>query len=230
MTLLTLDNLTISHMGRTILEAIHLNLRAGECVSIIGPSGCGKTTLLQTIAGITPADTGNITRRYQRISYLFQQPRLLPWRNAIDNLTLLPNTTPERAAQLLNEVALSPVDHHKYPDELSGGMQQRVALARALIHRPDLLLMDEPFSALDYHLRQQLQNRIRIAIEQGLAVLLVSHDHEETLRLATTILRLDGNPAQITHRLDLPTPYTDRDQHYINTHRHHPIFSNIEAK
>lgn len=109
-------------------------------------------------------------------------------------------------------------------------MQQRAALAHALINIPDLLLMDEPFSALDHHLRHQLQNRIRTAIEQGIAVLLVSHDHEETLRLATSIIRLDGTPAKISHRLDLPTPYHERDHAYIENHQHHPIFSDIKAE
>jgi NitT/TauT family transport system ATP-binding protein len=199
---------------RTVLDDIDLELPAGRTVALVGPSGCGKTTLLHLCAGLLTVQKGTLENGFLRPAVMFQQPRLLPWKTTRDNIALglkaLGVPAGERLARAgavgrsvgLDELALG-----QFPHALSGGMQSRAALARALALAPDLLLMDEPFSALDIGLKSQLH---RLLLEHqaahGLAVLMITHDLMEAVRLADTLLVMAAEPGRIVHRVELATP------------------------
>lgn len=198
--MLTVKHLNHSLFGDDIVRDFHLNVAPGEAVCLYGPSGCGKTTVLRIIAGLLDADSSTVTNRFRCTRYLFQEHRLLPWRTLWENVLLTAadpdgGDTRQRARQLLQQLNLAPGDWHKYPDELSGGMRQRTALARALLDKPDLLLLDEPFSALDYELKRRLYRWLNGYISDGMAVVMVSHDRFETLHMAHRIYLLDHKPA-----------------------------------
>lgn len=226
--MLRLDHIHYRRSGETVIEDISLHLPAGRVACLFGASGCGKTTLLRLIAGLEKPDRGHIENRAQRLTYLFQEHRLLPWKNALDNVALVaaqPKAGREQAAALLHELALNDNDLGKYPHELSGGMRQRVALARALITDPDLLLMDEPFSALDSNLRRHLQQIIcKRCLGGQSSVVLVTHDAQEAIRMANDIYFLSHKPAQLTATLHLDTAQNARDEHYIAAREKHPLW------
>ncbi|MCR8546451.1 ATP-binding cassette domain-containing protein [Salipiger sp. P9] len=192
---LTLAALRFSYSGRMVLRDVSLVLRPGEMVALVGPSGCGKTTLAHIAAGTLAPDRGRVLRRYRRHGVVFQEPRLLPWATARDNIALpltLDGVRPEEARHRAEEaavrVALEPADLGKHPAELSGGMRQRVAIARALVVDPDFMIFDEPFGALDVVLRRRMQDIvIREVTERGLAGLFITHDLSEAARLAHRI-------------------------------------------
>ena len=213
--MLTASAISIELMTAPIIDNLSFQIARGECLCFVGPSGCGKTTVLRAIADLQTLKNGSISHDFQRLAFLFQEPRLLPWRNALENVAIV---APERQAEiapLLQRLGFSASDFAKYPHELSGGMRQRIALARALIIEPDLLLMDEPFSALDHQLRRQLQQLIAEKISAGMAVCLVTHDHDEAVLLGSCILRLDGKPATALQSLHLDMPYAARDEAWI---------------
>ena len=227
--MLTLDNIQIDLGGQTIVENFSLHLAAGECLALSGASGCGKTTILRAIAGLVALEDGSIRCHARRLAYLFQEPRLLPWLRADENVRLVaPDTDTARIRTLFRELWLDDKDLRKYPHELSGGMQQRVALARALITEPDLLLMDEPFSALDARLRDELQQRVIRLIDAGTAVCLVTHDAQEAVRLARHIYCLRGKPTQCFADIHLSEPYAARDPAWCREKSAHPALRGIE--
>lgn len=211
---LEIRGLSHSYPPRTVLEEIEFSVPAGRTVALLGPSGCGKTTLLHLCAGLLTLQKGQILNPFQRPAVMFQQPRLLPWKTTLDNLALGLQARGvgrqerlEQAQRMAAAVGLDALSFEQFPHELSGGMQSRVALARALVLAPDLLLMDEPFSALDIGLKQQLQ---RLLLEHqaanGLTVLMITHDLMEAVRLADTILVMAADPGRIVHRVDYPVP------------------------
>ncbi len=198
----------------TALTGVDLEVRAGEFVSLIGPSGCGKSTLLRLIADLDEATTGELTifgkparraRLDQDYGIAFQQAGLLPWRTVADNIALplelhrVPKPEREvRVAELAELVGLTEFVE-RYPDQLSGGMQQRVAIARALAASPRLLLMDEPFGALDEMTREYLQGELaRIAAETGAAVVFVTHSIPEAVFLSDRVVVMSPRPGRIT--------------------------------
>ena len=166
-------------------------------VAIMGPSGCGKTTILQILAGLSRPNRGTVQCSATSIAYVFQEPRLLPWRTVADNIRLarskgVSSRTPEQwlAALGLEDCA------NRYPEELSGGMRQRVAIARALYCESDLLLMDEPFRGLDEATRAQVMELVRHERSaEGKLTLIVTHDKTEALALADSILTFTSAPA-----------------------------------
>ncbi|MEZ3159059.1 ABC transporter ATP-binding protein [Microbacterium sp. BWT-B31] len=198
----------------TALTGVDLEVAAGEFVSLIGPSGCGKSTLLRLIADLDTASTGSLqifgkpahrARLDQDYGIAFQQAGLLPWRTVGENiaLPLQLHRTPavEREARVTELVELVGLSEFaaRYPDELSGGMQQRVAIARALASRPRLLLMDEPFGALDEMTRERLQSELtRIAAETGAAVVFVTHSIPEAVFLSDRVVVMSPRPGRIT--------------------------------
>lgn len=223
--MLTLKKLTADLMGETIIEDFDFSLNEGEVACLYGPSGCGKTTILRLIAGIIDEESGTIDNQFARTTYLFQEHRLLPWRTAWENIALVRKDTEQADIQakirtLLSQLDLDEDDWHKYPHELSGGMRQRVALGRALITEPQLLLMDEPFSALDFELKQSLQNLILSHVaERKMSIILVTHDRYEALRLATQIhILADKKPTQCQRIIELDTPHRQRGATFIETH------------
>lgn len=190
-----------------VLQGIDFEAAAGEFVAILGPSGCGKSTLLRLIAGLDSPSTGEIriggrtvTDCDPRCGIVFQEPRLLPWKSVAQNVALGARGVPgaETPAAMLARVGLAGSER-AWPYQLSGGMAQRVGLARAFVRKPAVLLLDEPFAALDAFTRLQMGDLLReICGDRSRTVLLVTHDVDEALRLADRIVLLGGRPASIT--------------------------------
>ncbi|WP_052954547.1 ABC transporter ATP-binding protein [Microvirga vignae] len=182
---------------RVLFENLSLELGDGEVCAIVGPSGIGKSSLLQIIAGLDGDFVGSITSVPQPVGYLFQTPRLLPWRTARQNLELVMFDRPERAGEWLEKVGLSGSED-VYPQRLSLGMARRVALARALAVEPKLLLLDEPFSSLDEETLRGMQDLVATHIARlRSTTLLVTHHWYEAAALAHRVITLDGSPARI---------------------------------
>ena len=180
--------------ARTVLREVRLQVAAREIVAILGPSGCGKSTLLRIAAGLDRDYFGNVQLNGSA-GVVFQEPRLMPWLTVADNVGFPlghKQGGDARVARLLDEVGLADAAG-KYPKELSGGMAQRAAIARAFVTEPLLILLDEPFSAVDAFTRARLQDLLlSVAAHHGTAVLLVTHDIDEALYLADRVLVLGG--------------------------------------
>ena len=193
----------------TVLDNLSLSIRGGEFVCVVGPSGCGKSTILHTIAGIATEDAGKILIDGQdhllaRTGYVFQEPRLLNWRTATENIAFAARAagldardTRTRVQKYLEMVGLADFAN-AYPLTLSGGMQQRVAIARALVIRPQVLLMDEPFSSLDELTARRMRSELlRLWEEERHTVVFVTHNALEAVYLADRIYVLSARPARI---------------------------------
>lgn len=181
----------VSFDGRPVLQGVHLQVSAGEIVALVGRSGCGKSTLLRVIAGLTPPDRAELLRCHPS-TIVFQEPRLLPWERVWANVTIgsARNDARALARRVLAEVGLTGHDLD-WPSTLSGGEQQRVALARALVRGARLLLLDEPFGALDALTRREMHTLLlRLADRREQTVLLVTHDVDEALALADRVVIL----------------------------------------
>ncbi len=187
------------HFGETaVLSDVNLELGTGEIVAIVGPSGCGKTTLLRIAAGLLSPTRGEVSRPEHRIGFVFQEPALLPWRRVEANAQLLAiSDDGPFVEQLLSVSGLA--DHrHKWPHELSGGMKMRLSLVRSLAARPQLLLMDEPFGALDQITRNRLHDEFAsLHASQKFSALLVTHAIDEAVYLADRVLVMSGAPGRI---------------------------------
>ncbi len=204
-----------------VIDGISFSVQPGEIICLTGPSGCGKTTLLKIIAGLIPAKSGIIENQFHTTSYVFQEPRLLPWRTCLENISfglkakqISVDKRRYIALNLAKELGIAQaVD--RYPHQLSGGMQQRVALGRALAIEPDFLILDEPFSSLDIGRRRQLQDLIlQLLNTRNLAILLVSHDLAEAVRLGNKIIILSTSPSKIVYEWK-PKLGIKRDEAYI---------------
>lgn len=186
--MIELKNISLTYGTQTILKGQDLAVAAGERIALMGPSGCGKTSLLRLIAGLAKPTDGFLSVHTDRIAYLFQEARLLPWLTAEENVnTVLSDgdaTLPE-ARKWLAAVGLK-TDMKKYPHELSGGMQQRVSLARALAYGGDILLLDEPLKGLDAETRADMIRLIN-SHTAGKTLLLATHDTEEATALTDTL-------------------------------------------
>jgi sulfonate transport system ATP-binding protein len=204
----------------TVLDGVDLDIAPGEIVGLLGRSGSGKTTLLRLLAGLDANFEGEL-RTGRAPSVVFQDPRLFPWRRALQNIELgLRGPNPrDRARQALREVGLEGRED-AWPRQLSGGQRQRVALARALVREPDLLLLDEPFSALDALTRISAQRLVSTLWERHRpAVLLVTHDVEESLLLADRTLVLEDGRLTYDERFDLPRPRRRDDPELVARRR-----------
>ena len=185
--MLELKNVSLSYGERRVLHDVSLRLDHGERIAVMGPSGCGKTSLLRVIAGLQSPDSGTVERTVQQLSFVFQEPRLLPWLTAAENVRLvLPDAHQgEDAAAWLSRLGLSDAAD-KLPAELSGGMQQLVSLARALVCASDLLLLDEPFKALDAAAKQNAITAVSDGTDA--AVILVTHNAREAEALGCRVI------------------------------------------
>ena len=218
------------------LEDVSLAVNENEFVSLVGPSGCGKSTLLKLVAGLVPPTTGTVRVRgqevrepYPDVGFVFQSAVLLPWRTVLDNvlfsiemLGLPTRAHRERAGGLIDLAGLAGFER-KYPWELSGGMQQRVAICRALVHDPSLLLMDEPFGALDAMTREEMSlELLRIWDERRKTILFVTHSIPEAILLSDRVVVMTPRPGRLARvlEIELPRPrrvameFDDRFKHY----------------
>lgn len=207
-----------------VLNTVNITMQPGSITAIIGPSGCGKSTLLMALAGLLKPTSGIIkvngeavTGPYPSLGIVFQKDLLLDWRTALDNvllqielLSLKRSQYRERAGELLDTLGLHEF-HKRYPRELSGGMRQRVAVCRALVHRPRVLLMDEPFGALDALTREQANVDVTdICAEEQATTILITHSIEEAVFMADEVVILSDRPASVVGRIsvNLPRPRT----------------------
>ncbi|KGE17358.1 ABC transporter ATP-binding protein [Paenibacillus wynnii] len=200
------------------LEDLNLSIGQGEFVSLVGPSGCGKTTLLSIIAGLLQPSHGEVLLNGQRVEgptpevgYMLQQDYLFPWRSILDNAVLgleltgrFNQETREKTLRLLEDMGLAGKGN-QYPSQLSGGMRQRVALVRTLATDPSLLLLDEPFSALDYQIKLQLEDLVSETFRhRGTTAILVTHDLSEAIAVSSTVILLERNPGKIRKIFPIP--------------------------
>ncbi len=205
----------------TVLENVNLTVYEGEFITIIGHSGCGKSTLLNMVAGFNKPTTGEVTLQSRRITkpgpdrmVVFQNYSLLPWMSAFDNVNLaVKNVFPDKSKAERTEIVMSHLAMvgladaaNKKPKQLSGGMKQRVSIARALAIRPQILILDEPFGALDILTREELQEELlKIWQEQKITVLMITHDIDEAIFLSDRIVMMTNGPAaQIGEVVDIP--------------------------
>jgi NitT/TauT family transport system ATP-binding protein len=213
--------------GRAALTDITFSVGQGEFVALIGPSGCGKSTLLHIMAGLSQPTAGTVRLKGEAVHeprpdmmFVFQQytKSIFPWKTVLQNVLLGVKYRTKVSRRTLEQTCLDHLDlvglaryPHYYPYQLSGGMQQRVAIARALARRPNILLMDEPFSALDAMMRVELQDLLlKLWADLGLTVLFVTHDLDEALYLAQRVIMLTASPGRIAERVSVPLAYPRR--------------------
>ncbi|MDW3225736.1 MAG: ABC transporter ATP-binding protein [Paracoccaceae bacterium] len=215
---LTIGGLQKSFDDTLVYDDFDLTLPLGSFTSIFGPNGCGKSTLINMISGLMPMDAGEVlydgrTIRETRISYVFQNYReaLFPWLRAIDNIHYplklqgVPKAERERRVdQLVTDFGIK-IDLNAYPYALSGGQQQAVSILRALVREPEVLFLDEPFSALDYEMTLLMREKLQIIYEKtGTTMILVSHDLEEAVQMADQVLLLTRRPTRVAALVDNP--------------------------
>lgn len=216
--------LSVAFGGKQVLNNVNLQVAAGEFVSLIGPSGCGKSTLLNVLAGVLKPDEGEFFVDGQSIhgvsahfAYMPQNDLLLPWKTILDNVTLyaqLRHHKKEAEQTALSELANFGLAgyEHAYPQELSGGMRQRAAFLRTALCQAQIMLLDEPFGALDVITRNEMQDwLLRLRSELGKTTLLVTHDIDEALYLSDRILVLGSKPAHVVKEITLTDVEKSRD-------------------
>lgn len=205
--MLKMNNITFAFDKKNIFKDFSLDLKNGEILAVMGPSGSGKTTLLGLAAGLLKPQKGEIIHSFQKISYVFQEPRLFPWLTVKENLLTVMDkkdkTAEETVMACLALVDLAD-DCEKYPNELSGGMKSRASLARALAFGGDLFLLDEPFAALDEDLRHTLSTKIKNYLrERGASAILITHNREDADLIADRVItfrqRIPNNSLTVTN-------------------------------
>ncbi len=221
-------NLSKRYGARDVLQGTQLDIAPGEFIAIVGRSGCGKSTLLRLVAGLEAATGGSLAVDGKAIDGLnddtrimFQEARLLPWRRVLDNVLLgLPDTSRPRGEEVLAQVGLAE-RAREWPARLSGGQRQRVSLARALVHRPRLLLLDEPLGALDALTRIEMHRLIEgLWQRHRFTALLVTHDVQEAVALADRVILIEDGRIALDQRIELARPRSQGD----------PAFAAIEKR
>ncbi|MCV6548463.1 MAG: ATP-binding cassette domain-containing protein [Cohaesibacter sp.] len=211
------------HPLQQVLDECALDIGKGEIVSLIGPSGCGKSTFLKIAAGLLEPSDGKVCSKAGESAVLFQEHRLLPWKSLRDNMSFgfkgralsedEKNRRLEKAAKIMGFVS---TDMEKYPSELSGGMRQRAALARALVIEPDMLFLDEPFSALDIGRRREMYRLLLGEVRQRhCTVLMVTHDVFEALCLSDRVIVMAPDPGCFLKQINVDIPLDQRTRHLV---------------
>lgn len=246
MSFLTLQNVSHYYFSKDsytkALENINLTVQSGEFVSILGPSGCGKSTILSIVSRLIKQTEGTVTLQNENhfdsplsIGYMLQQDYLFPWKTIIENVLMGPTITKnnsnniiEKAKDMLSEVGLSDV-FNEYPSALSGGMRQRVALVRTLINDPSLLLLDEPFSALDYLTKLKLEDLVsKLLKSYNKTAILVTHDIGEAISMSDRIILMNASPGTIAKTFDIPKSIRDEIPFYVRRHSdYQPLFDTV---
>ena len=237
--------------GRAAFRDISFSVGQGEFIALIGPSGCGKSTLLHIMAGLSEPTAGTVSLNSEPIvgprsemMFVFQQytKSIFPWKTVLDNVLLGVKYHSGASRQEMEKLCLEQLDlvglgryPNYYPYQLSGGMQQRVAIARALARRPKILLMDEPFSALDAMMRVELQDLLlKLWTDLGLTIVFVTHDLDEALYVAQRVILLSASPGTIAQNVAVPLHYPRRqietrsEPEYLRLRRH--LFRNMVAQ
>jgi ABC-type nitrate/sulfonate/bicarbonate transport system ATPase subunit len=218
--LLEFNSVCVSFNKRQIIDNLNFSLKKGEVIALLGPSGCGKTTILNITSGLLKETDGSVTVHTQDFGYVFQEPRLIPWRTVIDNVLFVMKEKGKvmkraKALSIIEKVGLGDCADY-YPAQLSGGMKQRVSIARALAADAKMILMDEPFSALDTELKRELQDDfIKLIDQEQTGVIYVTHDPIEALKLADKILVLSCNGCSINYEMNIARKRQERDYHFI---------------
>ncbi len=221
---ITLSNVYLTYSGKsgpvTALKNVSIHAKTGEFVSIVGPSGCGKSTILKILSGLIPSTAGSVLVNGVHVDgpppsvgIVFQSAQLMPWRNILDNVLVqiemrgLPVAQYRDEARALLHMAGLSAFERSFPYQLSGGMQQRVGICRALVHAPDLLIMDEPFGALDAMTREQMMVELqRIWMERKTTVLFITHSLSEAIFLSDRVIVMSPRPGRVVGEFDIPMP------------------------
>lgn len=234
MNFIDIDKLNLSFQSNTFFNDLSVQFAAEQFHCILGSSGVGKSSLLKILAGLLPADSGDISIQPADIAWMPQAASLLPWLNVLDNVLIgsklrgesrQPN---EQARQLLRQVGLSGAEKLK-PAQLSGGMAQRVSLVRTLLQDKPIILMDEPFSAVDAVTRYQLQQLSKSLLKDQ-TVLMVTHDPLEAIRLADQVWVMSGRPAQFVEQISLPSSHEVRELDSALWHQHQRVLDLLASK
>ncbi len=222
-----IQNISHSFNNTKILDDISFILNQRQIISILGSSGCGKTTILQICANLLEQTKGDINNSFLSSSFVFQEPRLLPWQNTIENISLplkdlnfSQKEIDTKSKNIALQLGLNEKDFLKYPKDLSGGMKQRVNLARALVTEPSLLFLDEPFSALDIGLKKELYEILITQVkEKNLSILFITHDLMESVKLSDEVLILKyyKTGSKIINRYNFDIEFDKRDNEFIYT-------------
>jgi sulfonate transport system ATP-binding protein len=227
--MVTIDRLTKAYGDSSVIADIELSIEPQKVTVMVGTTGSGKTTLLRILAGLERPtsgeirwDSGHRNSARPNLGIVFQEPRLMPWLNVRQNVEFGFGPAGHRQSAGLADETLAQVGlesfSHFYPRQLSGGMAQRVAIARALVRKPSLLLLDEPFSALDALTRSRLQDHLmNLFVRHPLTMFFVTHDIDEAVALSDTIVVIKGRPGRIAHRfrIELPRPRSRQDAAFV---------------
>lgn len=214
--MLKIENVSKNYGDGIVFEPISMHVKQSEILSLVGPSGSGKSTLLNIMSGLLLATEGKIESNASRLSYVFQEDRLLPWITLKENILFVEDKISDKdLAHLIDMLGLTGSEH-KYPAELSGGMRQRAAIARAFAYQPDLLLMDEPFKSIDYYLKSKIiEALLKVWEERTTTVVFVTHDIDEAIQMADRVLVLGGQPTRIIEEIKIAHPRHVREDEQL---------------